>query len=151
LKSNLFHIDWFRRRKKARYKPSKLVGIMDTRRDSETQGELAEFLAVYDLGVKMLGCGKRGKGLGKGGPKRMRKMLSEQHPWSHEAGDSVFGCKKGARGEDRTANWAVAQNIIPWPAAKNRSRKDGWRSDGTNFSSGQIFRSPAATQTSPRR
>jgi hypothetical protein len=46
LKSNLFHIDWFRRRKKAKYKPSKLVGRKDTRWDSETQGKLAEFLAV---------------------------------------------------------------------------------------------------------
>jgi hypothetical protein len=64
LKPNLFLTDWFRRKKRARYQPG---NFMDRK----------ELLAVSDLGMKMSGCGKRGKGLGKGGPKRQRKVLRE--------------------------------------------------------------------------
>jgi hypothetical protein len=62
LKPNLFLADWFRRKKRARYKPG---NFMDRK----------EFLAVSNLGLKMPDCGKRGKGLGKGGSKRQRKVL----------------------------------------------------------------------------
>jgi hypothetical protein len=65
-----------------------------------------------------------------------------QHPGVHGFGDLVFS-KKEARGAD--PNWAVAQSVVPWLAARNRSRKDGWSSDGSSgakFSSGLFVRPP---------
>jgi hypothetical protein len=50
--------DWFRRRKRARYKPS---CVADRRNATKIKGELAEFLA---LGVKVSGRGKEDQGFG---------------------------------------------------------------------------------------
>jgi len=54
--------DWFIRKKRARYKLSNFV-------------DKNEFLAVFDLGVKVSGRGEGNKGSSKGGPKRLKKVL----------------------------------------------------------------------------
>jgi hypothetical protein len=60
--------DWFRRRKRARYKPS---CVAERRNATKIKGELAEFLA---LGVKVSGRGKKDTGWDKGGPKKKRQV-----------------------------------------------------------------------------
>jgi hypothetical protein len=100
--------DWFRRRKRARYKPSCVAG---GRNATKIKGELAEFLA---LGVTVSGRGKEDQGSGKGGPKRLRK-----------------GLRRNTRRSLKPANrrWVARQRLGeptetgPWPRASSPGRR----------------------------
>jgi hypothetical protein len=74
------------------------------------------------VGREGVGSWKGRPGLGQGRAKEAETGASAQHPALHEAGELALGGKKEARGAD--PNWAVAQRVIPWPATRNRSRKD---------------------------
>jgi len=100
--------DCFRRRKRARHKPS---CVADRRNATKIKGVLAEFLA---LGVKVSGRGKEDQGSGKGGPKRLRQ-----------------GLRGNTRRSMKPANWRwVARRRLgeptqtgPWPSASSPGRR----------------------------
>jgi hypothetical protein len=94
--------DWFGRKKRARYKPSNFV-------------DRNEFLTVSDLGVKVSGRGEGDKGSGKGGPKRLRKVL-----------------RSNTRGSTKLVIWRLAARklreqietqIGPWPRVSSLVRR----------------------------
>lgn len=88
----------------------------DATRDSKAHRKLSVFPAVSDLGVKMSGRGEGDKGSGRGGPKRLRKMLrsNTQGPTKPEIRRLATRKRLGEKTE---------LQIEPWP----RASSPGWR------------------------
>lgn len=87
----------------------------DATRDSITQRKLTEFPTVSELGLKVSVCGVGDKGSGKGGPKRLRKVLLS----------STRGSTKPAiqRLVARRLGEQIKMQIGPWPSASSPGRQ----------------------------